>query len=88
MTSFRYNGVYHKPRGSFIFLSGGGLPAPKTNEKAKENAGRGTPSCEKYAQKVIDRAYFIILDRIDEPEGTNKRRIEYDQKHIEKCIKL
>ena len=28
---------------------------------------------EEYARKVIDRAYFIILNKIDELDGTNAR---------------
>ncbi len=43
---------------------------------------------EEYAKKIIDRAYFIILNKIDELDGTNERLLEYYQKHIEKCIKL
>ena len=43
---------------------------------------------EEYARKVIDRAYFIILNKIDELDGTNEKLLEYYQKHIEKCIKL
>ena len=43
---------------------------------------------EEYAKKIIDRAYFIILNKIDELDGTNGRLLEYYQKHIEKCIKL
>ena len=43
---------------------------------------------EQYARKVIGRAYFIILNKIDELDGTNERLLEYYQKHIEKCIKL
>ena len=39
-------------------------------------------------KKIIDRAYFIILNKIDELDGTNERLLEYYQKHIEKCIKL
>ena len=43
---------------------------------------------EEYARKVIDRAYFIILNKIDELDGTNEKLLEYYQKYIEKCIKL
>lgn len=32
---------------------------------------------EEYAKKVIDRAYFIILNKIDELDGTNERLLEY-----------
>ena len=31
---------------------------------------------EEYARKVIDRAYFIVLNKIDELDGTNARLIE------------
>jgi GTPase involved in cell partitioning and DNA repair len=43
---------------------------------------------EEYAKKVIDRAYFIILNKIDELDGANEKFLEYYQKYIEKCIKL
>ena len=43
---------------------------------------------EEYAKKIIDRAYFIILNKIDELDGTNEKLLEYYQKYIEKCIKL
>ena len=43
---------------------------------------------EEYARKVIDRAYFIILNKIDELDGTNEKLLEYYQKYIEKCTKL
>ena len=43
---------------------------------------------EEYARTVIGRAYFIVLNRIDDLDGTNERLLEYYQKHIEKCIKL
>ena len=28
---------------------------------------------EEYAKKIIDRAYFIILNKIDELDGTNEK---------------
>lgn len=43
---------------------------------------------EEYARKVNGRAYFIILNKIDELDGTNEKLLEYYQKCIEKCIKL
>ena len=43
---------------------------------------------EEYAKKIIDRAYFIILNKIDELDGTNEKLLEYYPKYIEKCIKL
>ena len=43
---------------------------------------------EEYAKKIIDRAYFIIMNKIEELDGTNEKLLEYYQKYIEKCIKL
>ncbi|MBR4014515.1 MAG: hypothetical protein IKJ00_09525 [Clostridia bacterium] len=40
--------------------------------------------CEKYAKKAIDRAYFIILNKIDELDGANERLLKYYKEHIEK----
>ena len=43
---------------------------------------------EEYAKKIIDRAYFIILNKINELDGTNEKLLEEYRKYIEKCIKL
>ena len=43
---------------------------------------------EEYAQKVIGRAYFIILNKIDELDGTNERLLKYYRESIEKYKKL
>ena len=43
---------------------------------------------ERYARKIIDRAYFIILNKIDELDGTNEKLLEYYRKHIEKTVNL
>ena len=43
---------------------------------------------EEYARKVIDRAYFIILNKIDEIDGTNERLLKYYRENIENFIKL
>ena len=43
---------------------------------------------EEYARKVIDRAYFIILNKIDELDGTNERLLNITRrmlKILEKC---
>ena len=40
--------------------------------------------CEKYAKKAIDRAYFIILNKIDKLDGANERLLKYYKAHIEK----
>ena len=31
---------------------------------------------EEYAKKIIDRAYFIVLNKIDELDSTNARLLE------------
>ena len=43
---------------------------------------------EEYARKVIDRAYFIILNKIDELDGTNERLLKYHKENIEKYGKV
>jgi len=43
---------------------------------------------EEYARKVISRAYFIILNKIDELDGTNERLLKFYRENVEKCIKL
>ena len=43
---------------------------------------------EEYARKVIDRAYFIILNKIDELDGTNDKILKYYRENIEKYKKL
>ena len=43
---------------------------------------------EEYAQKVIGRAYFIILNKIDELDGTNERLLKCYKENIEKYIKV
>ena len=40
---------------------------------------------ERYARKVIGRAYFIILNKIDEIDGTNERLLKYYRENIEKA---
>ena len=43
---------------------------------------------EEYARKEIERAYFIILNKIDELDGTNARLLKYYKENIEKYRKL
>ena len=43
---------------------------------------------DEYARKVIDRAYFIILNKIDEVDGTNERLLKYYRENIEKTPKV
>ena len=43
---------------------------------------------EEYARKIIDRAYFIILNKIDELDGTNDRLLKYYRENIEKHTKV
>ena len=39
---------------------------------------------EQYARKVIGRAYFLVLNKIDELDGTNARLLKYYKENIEK----
>ena len=43
---------------------------------------------ERYARKVIDRAYFIILNKLDELDGTNERLLKYYKQNVEKFTKI
>ena len=43
---------------------------------------------EEYARKVIGRAYFIILNKIDELDGTNEKLLKYYKEDVEKIIKM
>ena len=43
---------------------------------------------EEYARKVIDRAYFIILNKIDELDETNEKLLKYYEENIEKNRKM
>ena len=43
---------------------------------------------EEYAKKVIDRAYFIILNKIDEPDGMNEKLLKYYKENVGKIIKM
>ena len=51
-------------------------------------AGASPRPTEEYARKVIDRAYFLILNKIDELDGTNERLLRYYSENIEKHQKL
>ena len=88
MISFRYNGVYRKPKGSFYM---------KCELKyyyrvkyalacARQSFLKEPPKddYEEYARKVIDRAYFIVLNKIDELDGTNEKLLKYYKENIEK----
>ena len=41
---------------------------------------------EEYARKVIDRAYFIVLNKIDGLDGTNARLLENYNKNYRKQL--
>ena len=79
MTSFQYNGVT-KPKGSFYMEC-----ELKYYYRVKYALVCARQSFlkdplkddyEEYARKVIDRAYFIVLNKIDELDGTNARLLE------------
>ena len=39
---------------------------------------------EEYTRKVIGRAYFLVLNKIDELDGTNERLLKYFKENIKK----
>ena len=41
---------------------------------------------EEYAKKVIDRAYFIVLNKIDELDGTDERLLKKYNEIFQKSI--
>ena len=43
---------------------------------------------KEYVKKIIDRAYFIILNKIDELDGTNERLLKYYRENIENHLKV
>lgn len=43
---------------------------------------------EEYARKVIGRAYFIVLNKIDKLDGTNEWLLKYYKENIDKYIKV
>ena len=57
---------------------------------ARQSFLKGPPKdeFEEYTRKVIDRAYFIILNKIDELDGTNERLLKYYKENVENFIKL
>ena len=92
MTSFRYNGVYQRPKGSFYmeyelkhyYRVKYALVCSRQSflkDPLKDDF-------EEYAKKIIDREYFIILNKIDELDCTNERLLEYYKENIEKYKKL
>ena len=92
MTSFRYNGVYHKSKGSFYMEY---EPQYYYRVKyalvcARQSFLKDPPKddFEEYAKKVIDCAYFIILNKIDELDGTNEKLLEEYREYIEKTVNL
>ena len=80
--------VITRPKGSFLFKRH--YRVKYALVCARQSFLKNPPKndYEEYARKVIGRAYFPVLNKIDELDGTNERLLEYYQKHIEKCIKL
>ena len=64
-------GHYYRVKYSLVCARNGFLKEPPKDDY------------EEYARKVIDRAYFIILNKIDELDGTNARLLRYYKENIE-----
>ena len=80
MTSFLYNGVYHKPKGSFYmeYELKHYYRVKYALICARQSFLKNPPKdeYEEYTRKVIGRAYFLVLNKIDELDGTNARLLE------------
>ena len=87
MTSFRYNGAYQTER-KFLYgiraqtlLPSKICPCLRTTKLSQRSAeGRLRRICPKGDR----RAYFIILNKIDELDGTNEKLLKYYKENIEK----
>ena len=92
MTSFRYNGVYRKPKGSFYmeYELKEYYRVKYALVCARQSFLKDPPKddYEEYARKVIGRAYFLVLNKIDELDGTNERLLKYYRENIEKYQKI
>ena len=91
ITSFRYNGVT-QPKGSFYMeYELGHYYRVKYALVCTRNSFLKQPpkdDFEEYAKKIIDRAYFMILNKIDELNGINRKLLEEYRKYIEKTVNL
>ena len=91
MTSFRYNGVTTTERNFYMEYEQGHYYRVKLALVCARQSFLKVPpkdDFEKYAKKIIDRAYFIILNKIDELDGTNDRLLKYYRENIEKYRKV
>ena len=88
MTSFRYNGVYQRPKGSFYMeYELKHYYRVKYALVCTRNSFLKEPpkdDFEEYARKVIDRAYFIILNKFNELDGMNERPSKCYRDNIDK----
>ena len=91
MTSFRYNGAYQTER---IFYMEYELKyyyrVKYALVCARQSFLKNPPKddYEEYARKVIGRAYFLVLNKIDVLDGTNEWLLKYYKENVEKFIKL
>ena len=80
MTSFRYNGVT-KPKGSFFmeYKPGHYYQVKYALICVRQSFLKEPPKddYEEYARNVLDCSCFIVLNKIDELDGTNERLLEY-----------
>ena len=91
MTSFRYNGAYQTERNFYMQYELKDYYRVKyALICARQSFLKDPPKddFEEYAKRVIDRAYFIILNKIDVLDGTNEWLLKYYKENVEKFIKL
>ena len=87
MTSFRYNGDNPTER-KFLFKRHYRVKYALVCARQSFLKNPPKDDFEEYAKKVIDRAYFIILNKIDELDGTNEKLLKYYKENVEKIIKM
>ena len=90
MTSFRYNGIT-QPKVSFYmeYEIKHYYRVKYFSPRAKHLSQRSPKDdYERYARKIINRTYSIILNKIDEFDGTNDHLLKYYNENIEKYRKV
>ena len=91
MTSFRYNGDNPTERNFYMKYELQACYRVKDALVCARQSFLKEPpkdDFEEYAKNIIDRAYFMILNKIDELNGINRKLLEEYRKYIEKTVNL
>ena len=91
MTSFRYNGDNPTERNFYMKYELQACYRVKDALVCARQSFLKEPpkdDFEEYAKKIIDRAYFIVLNKIDELDGMNERLLRYYKENVDNFIKM